>query len=119
MAEPSVPSPVSPPTASSLPAASATPAHPAPPAPDASRELPDGSVFAQPPLELHNVSKSYGEKKVLERCELTTPAGSVVGLLGQNAAGKTTLIKCALGLIRPSGGTASVFGEPAWSLSPA
>src|SRR5215213_9405392 len=70
------------------------------------------------PLELRGVSKIYGgTKRVLDGCDLSVPAGSVVGLLGQNAAGKTTLIKCALGLVRPSVGTATIFGEPAWSLS--
>src|SRR5437763_553118 len=48
----------------------------------------------------------------------TVAAGSVVGLLGQNAAGKTTLINAALGLIRPTFGQATIFGEPSWDLSP-
>src|SRR3954462_15417008 len=73
------------------------------------------------PLELRGVSKIYrgggGRRSVLDGVDLAIPAGSVVGLLGQNAAGKTTLIKTALGLGRPSVGPATVFGEPAWSLS--
>ncbi len=40
-----------------------------------------------------------------------------LGLLGANGSGKTTLIKCALGLLRPTAGRASVFGENAWDLS--
>ena len=43
--------------------------------------------------------------------------GSVLGLLGTNGAGKTTMIKCALGLIRPQAGEARLLGEPSWTLS--
>ena len=38
-------------------------------------------------------------------------------MLGKNGAGKTTLLKTALGLIKPDAGTATLLGEPAWSLS--
>jgi ABC-2 type transport system ATP-binding protein len=41
----------------------------------------------------------------------------VLGLLGSNGSGKTTLIKCAFGLLRPTVGSATVFGENAWDLS--
>ena len=68
-------------------------------------------------LELHDLTKSYKDKRVLDRLDLKIPRGSVVGLLGKNAAGKTTLIKCALGLLRPDYGETTVFNEPAWTLS--
>src|SRR5438067_11333752 len=74
---------------------------------------------ASPPLVLAGVTKIYNRKTVLDSAELSIPQGSVVGLLGQNAAGKTTLIKCALGLVRPDVGTARIFGENAWNLSAA
>lgn len=45
------------------------------------------------------------------------PAGSVVGFIGENGAGKSTTIKGILGLIAPNGGGAYVFGKPAASLS--
>jgi ABC-2 type transport system ATP-binding protein len=41
----------------------------------------------------------------------------VLGLLGTNGSGKTTMIKCALGLVRPQSGEARLLGEPAWTLS--
>jgi ABC-2 type transport system ATP-binding protein len=41
----------------------------------------------------------------------------VLGLLGQNGSGKSTLLKCTLGLLKPSAGGVTVFGEDAWNLS--
>jgi ABC-2 type transport system ATP-binding protein len=43
---------------------------------------------ASAPVELHGVTKWYGEKAALDGADLSVPEGSVVGLLGQNAAGK-------------------------------
>ena len=71
----------------------------------------------QPAIELHGIVKSYGKKQVLAGLDLSVPQGSVVGLLGTNGAGKTTMIKCALGLIRPQAGEARLLGESAWTLS--
>jgi ABC-2 type transport system ATP-binding protein len=68
-------------------------------------------------LTLTNVSKSFDSKRVLDQVALAIPPGSVVGLLGKNGTGKTTLIKCALGLLKPQLGQVHVFGEPAWTLS--
>ena len=54
------------------------------------------------------------------RADRPGPLGAesaVLGLLGTNGAGKTTMIKCALGLIRPQAGEARLLGEPAWTLS--
>jgi ABC-2 type transport system ATP-binding protein len=70
-------------------------------------------------IELQNIVKSYGNKRVLTGLDLVVPTGTVLGLLGTNGAGKTTLIKCALGLIRPPQGEARLLGEPAWTLSAA
>jgi ABC-2 type transport system ATP-binding protein len=69
------------------------------------------------PLQLRGVRKVYGVKAALDGVDLAIPTGSVVGLLGQNAAGKTTLIKTALGLIRPTVGECRLLGEPSWNLS--
>src|SRR5438067_4481224 len=68
------------------------------------------------PLKLLRLTKLYKRRAVLEGVDLEIPAGSVVGLLGKNGEGKTTLIKCALGLIHPDAGIATVLGDPSWDL---
>ena len=56
------------------------------------------------------LSKSYKEIHALKDLDLRVPEHSIFGFLGPNGAGKTTTIKLLLGLIRPTAGSASVFG---------
>lgn len=63
------------------------------------------------------VCKRFGYKDVLRGVDMNVPRGSVIGLLGKNAAGKSTLIKCLLGLLRADSGAMRVLGEEPWSLS--
>ncbi len=70
-------------------------------------------------VSAQQVCKRFGEKEVLRGVDLTIPRGSVVGLLGKNAAGKTTFIKCLLGLLKIHAGTLRVFGEDPWWLTAA
>jgi ABC-type cobalamin/Fe3+-siderophores transport system ATPase subunit len=46
--------------------------------------------------------------------DLSLSAGSVLGLVAKNGTGKTTLLKCALGLQHPQRGDVHILGEPAW-----
>jgi len=68
-------------------------------------------------IDLRGIVKSYGKKHVLTGLDLAVPKGSVLGLLGTNGEGKTTLINFALGLIRPQQGEARLLGENSWTLS--
>jgi ABC-2 type transport system ATP-binding protein len=70
-------------------------------------------------LQVEAVSKRYDHKRVLDSLTLQVPTGSVLGLLGKNGQGKTTLLKCALGLVRPDSGVVTVLHEPASDLSAA
>ena len=61
-------------------------------------------------IELKHLSKSYPGFE-LKDLNLTLPAGTIMGLVGENGAGKSTTIKLLLGMIRPDGGSINVLGE--------
>jgi ABC-2 type transport system ATP-binding protein len=61
-------------------------------------------------IETHQLSKTYQNIHALSSLDLIVHHNSIFGFLGPNGAGKTTTIKLLLGLTRPSGGTATIFG---------
>ena len=66
---------------------------------------------ASPPIiEIHRVTRQFGDKTALDDVSLTVPRGGVFGLIGGNGAGKTTLIKHLLGMLKAQRGTVQVFG---------
>lgn len=63
-------------------------------------------------LEVKNLKKTYANgTKALRGIDLEIPEGSFFGLLGPNGAGKSTLIHSIMGLAKPTGGSATVFGS--------
>jgi len=60
--------------------------------------------------EARHLTKRFGAFTAVDSVDLAVASGEVVGLLGSNGAGKTTLIRLLLGLLRPSGGDAVLFG---------
>jgi len=62
-------------------------------------------------LTIKNLNKSYGETKVLKNINLNIKSGKIVGLLGKNGTGKSTLIKLINDLLTPDSGTILVNGE--------
>ena len=63
-------------------------------------------------VEIHNLKKSYDKRKeALHDLTLTLPRGRIVGLLGPNGSGQTTLIKLLNGLLVPDGGEILIDGE--------
>lgn len=61
-------------------------------------------------LKCINVNKSYGSKNALKDVNLTIPRGKIIGLLGKNGTGKTTLIKLINDLLTPTSGKILVNG---------
>jgi ABC-2 type transport system ATP-binding protein len=61
-------------------------------------------------IETQGLSKTYKNVQALKSLDLQVHQNSIFGFLGPNGAGKTTTIKLLLGLIRPTAGSASVFG---------
>ena len=68
------------------------------------------TVIETPVIEVVGLTKTYGSVRALDGLDLSIPRGGVYGVLGPNGAGKSTLFRILLGLIRATGGTASVMG---------
>ncbi len=66
-------------------------------------------------VTLAGVSKHYGAQRAIDGLDLQLRQGECVALAGHNGAGKSTLIKLVLGLIRPTHGRVTLFGEDAHS----
>ena len=62
-------------------------------------------------IALDRLTKMYGARAAVSDLSLAVAPGAVFGLLGPNGAGKTTTIRMLLGLIRPTSGTAAIFGR--------
>lgn len=62
-------------------------------------------------LQCRNLSKKYGATEALRGIDLELEAGRIVGLLGPNGSGKTTFIKLANGLLKPSEGEILIDGN--------
>ena len=61
-------------------------------------------------ISANNLTKAFLGKEVIRNCTFSVEQGSIYGFLGRNGAGKTTMLKLLLGLLKPSAGTASVLG---------
>ncbi len=64
-----------------------------------------------PAIELDGVTKRFGDVAALQNLHLTIEEGEVFGFLGPNGAGKSTTIDILLDYVRPTNGTARVFGH--------
>ncbi len=66
--------------------------------------IPPGPRLGDKVIELHNVTKSYGEKLLFENLNFSIPAGAIVGIVGPNGAGKSTLFRMIAGEEQPDSG---------------
>ena len=62
-------------------------------------------------VECKNLCKTFDEKQILENINLTIPRGKIIGLLGKNGTGKTTLIKLLNDLLTPTSGEVLINGK--------
>ncbi|MDF1620001.1 ABC transporter ATP-binding protein [Pseudothioclava nitratireducens] len=62
-------------------------------------------------IELQGVTKSFGSNHVLRGVDLTIPRGESMVIIGGSGTGKSVLLKCILGLVRPDGGTITLDGQ--------
>jgi ABC-2 type transport system ATP-binding protein len=63
-------------------------------------------------IEVHDLTKRYGDQTAVDGLTFTVKPGIVTGFLGPNGAGKSTTMRMILGLDRPTAGTATVNGRP-------
>jgi ABC-2 type transport system ATP-binding protein len=63
-------------------------------------------------VELRQVKKRYGKVEALAGLDLRVQRGQIYGFLGRNGAGKTTALRALMGIVKPTGGAISLFGEP-------
>lgn len=66
-------------------------------------------------IETRGLQKHFGRVIALDGLDLSVARGEVHGFLGPNGAGKSTTIRVLLGLMRATGGSASVFGRDPWA----
>src|SRR5215211_8727845 len=62
-------------------------------------------------IETRNLGRKFGKFEAVKNVSLAVPKGTVFGLLGVNGAGKSTIIKMAMGHLRPTSGEISVLGR--------
>lgn len=69
---------------------------------------------SEPVIETKQLVKTFGRTRALDGLDLLVGPGEVHGFLGPNGAGKSTTLRLLLGLMRPTAGTARVFGLDPW-----
>ena len=70
--------------------------------------IPTAERLGQEVIEFQNVSKSFGDRLLIDNLSFRVPAGAIVGIIGSNGAGKSTLFKLITGKEQPDSGTVSI-----------
>lgn len=66
-------------------------------------------------IKINNLTVSYADKVIIQNLSVDFPAGKIIGLLGPNGTGKTTLIRSIVGRLKVRQGSITIFGQPAGS----
>lgn len=74
-----------------------------------------GEIVMDNVVEIKHLQKRFGKFQALKDVTFNVQAGEVFGFIGPNGAGKSTTIRTILGILRSSGGSATVFGQNVWS----
>ncbi|MDE4302535.1 energy-dependent translational throttle protein EttA [Phaeobacter gallaeciensis] len=72
--------------------------------------IPNGPRLGSKVIEVHGLSKHYGDKQLIEGLDFSLPPGGIVGVIGPNGAGKSTLFRMLTGQEQPDDGTVE-FGD--------
>src|SRR5579862_2764317 len=64
-------------------------------------------------LKVSALARRFPGGNGISNVSLSVPAGSITGFIGVNGAGKSTTLRCVLGLLRPDAGEIALFGAPA------
>jgi phospholipid/cholesterol/gamma-HCH transport system ATP-binding protein len=86
--------------------------------------MPEGSVYRmphpenslEPAVTFDKVSKSFNGKAVLDNVSMVVPRGAIMVMLGPSGTGKSVMLRCLVGLMKPDAGRIHVFGEDITSL---
>lgn len=74
-------------------------------------------MSSTPKIRLRGLSKSFGDKRVLDGVDLDVAAGQGTVILGGSGSGKSVTIKCILGLIQPDAGSIEIDGQDVLAMS--
>ena len=75
------------------------------------KSVPDANAAL---LQMRGISKSYGERKILDRIDLEVAAREKVAIIGPSGSGKTTILRTVIGLVKPDEGTIRIDGAYLW-----
>ena len=70
--------------------------------------IPAGPRLGDKVIELHNVSKGYGDRQLIDNLSFSVPKGAIIGVIGGNGAGKSTLFRMLTGKEQPDSGSIEI-----------